>query len=305
MGLINYIAYVSYFSFIFAIIVTLLKISKYANTPLHLRWELYPVPSEKEHVHGGSYLERPEWWKTEIKEERGSELIDMLKEMIFIKRLYNNKRKQWYFSFLFHGGIYLLLIWFVFTFVGSVLELANIASGTLFMAFFYASLAFGYVGIFATFIGTVGLIGLRATDKRVSYLTAPIDYFNLAFISLILLSMIVSLFSDPYFNYARSFLAYLISGTGLILPFKQSFLPVTSYITVLLLCLFFLYLPFTKMTHFLGKFYTYHRVQWDSRPNMVAGKFDEKKDVLIRKNLSLTVPWDAPHSPKGKKWEEL
>jgi nitrate reductase gamma subunit len=302
--MVDYVAYAAYLSFVFCVVITILKVSKYARAPMHLRWELYPVPSEEEHKHGGSYLERPEWWKTDIKEEKGSELIDMLKEMIFIKRLYNSKRTQWYFSFLFHGGIYLLLIWFVATFIGSIFELLKITSG-IFTVFFYASLVLGYVGIPATFIGAVGLIALRATDKRINYLSAPVDYFNLSLISLIMLSMVFSLFYDPYFNYARSFLAYLISGNGLLIYFKQPALPVASSITVLLICLFLLYLPFTKMTHFLGKYFTYHKVQWDSRPNMVAERFDEKKSELIRKNLDLTVPWDAPHAPKGKRWNEV
>lgn len=305
MTIVNYVAYAAYLSFVFCVVITILKVSKYARAPMHLRWELYPVPSEEEHEHGGSYLERPEWWKTDIKEEKGSELIDMFKEMIFIKRLYNSKRTQWYFSFLFHGGIYLLLIWFVAIFIGSLFELLKITSGILFTAFFYASLVLGYIGISITFIGAVGLIALRATDKKINYLSAPVDYFNLSFISLIMLSMISSLFYDPYFNYARSFLAYLISGNGLLIGFKQPALPVASSITVLLACLFLLYLPFTKMTHFLGKYFTYHKVQWDSRPNMVAERFDEKKLELVKKNLDLTVPWDAPHAPKGKRWDEV
>ncbi len=305
MGLINYLVYAAYFSFVFCVIVTLYKIGKYAKAPLHLRWELYPVPSEDEHEHGGSYLERSEWWNTEISEDKGSELIDMLKEMIFIKRLYGSKRRQWYLSFLFHGGIYLLLLWFVTTFIGSALELLNITSGIVFGIFFYASMVLGYIGIFATFIGAIGLIVLRSTDNRVSYISAPIDYFNLSFISLITFSMIISLFYDPFFNYARSFLSYLISGAGLILYFKQPYLPLASSLNVVLLCVFLLYLPFTKMTHFLGKYFTYHKVQWDSRPNMIAGKYDEKKDLLIRENLNLRVPWDAPHAPKDKKWEEV
>ncbi len=300
-----YLAYVAYFSFAFCIIITLYKVSRYAKAPLHLRWELYPVPSEEEHEHGGSYLERPEWWNTKITEKKGSELVDMLKEMIFIKRLYNNKRRQWYFSFLFHGGIYLLLLWFVATFIGSVLVLLNATLGIIFNVFFYASLVLGYIGIFATFAGAIGLIVLRSTDDRVNYLSAPVDYLNLTFISLITFSMIISLFYDPYFNDARSFLSYLISGAGSITYFKQPYLPLASTLTVVLLCIFLLYLPFTKMTHFLGKYFTYHKVQWDSLPNMMSGKYDEKKGLLIKKNLDLKVPWDAPHAPKDKKWDEI
>ena len=305
MELIRYLAYASYVSFAFCVALILYRAGKFAKEPLHLRWELYPVPSEKEHEHGGSYLERPEWWKTEITEEKCSETVDMLKEMIFIKRLYRSKRRQWYFSFLFHSGIYFLLLWFITIFIGSVLELMKITSGALFAIFFYASMILGYVGIFATLLGVAGLIILRATDKRVSYLSAPVDYFNLFLIFLIISSMVASTFYDPYFNYARSFLLYLIGGAGLIAHVEQPSLPISSSITVILLCVFLVYLPFTKMTHFFGKYFTYHKVQWDSKPNMIAEKYDEKKEILIKKNLELKVPWEAPHVPKDKKWSEL
>ena len=46
-------------------VTSLMKIMKYVkSTPLHVRWELYPVPHEGERAkHGGSYLEEFEWWK--------------------------------------------------------------------------------------------------------------------------------------------------------------------------------------------------------------------------------------------------
>ena len=41
----------------------LLKSVKMARMPVHLRWELAPVPHEKGKGHyGGSYLEEAEWW---------------------------------------------------------------------------------------------------------------------------------------------------------------------------------------------------------------------------------------------------
>ena len=41
-----------------------LKIRSYmAASPLHVRWELYPVPHEgSKTVYGGSFMEEKDWW---------------------------------------------------------------------------------------------------------------------------------------------------------------------------------------------------------------------------------------------------
>ena len=54
------------------------------------------------------------------------------------------------------------------------------------------------------------------------------------------------------------------------------------------------------MSHFFGKFFTYHRVLWDDEPNMRGGDIEER----VRGILKLKVPWGAPHMMAGKSWEE-
>jgi len=45
-------------------IACIVRAVSYARLPLHLRWELYPVPHQaKERArHGGSYFELENWW---------------------------------------------------------------------------------------------------------------------------------------------------------------------------------------------------------------------------------------------------
>src|SRR5579863_1630276 len=57
----------------------------YARQPLHLRWEIYPVPK------GTS-----------------GELKVMIPEILFLKGLWEFNRPMWYVSFPFHFGLYLL-----------------------------------------------------------------------------------------------------------------------------------------------------------------------------------------------------
>ena len=48
-------------------VTSFLKIKKYVKTtPLHCRWEIYPIPHEGARAkHGGSYMEESNWWTKE------------------------------------------------------------------------------------------------------------------------------------------------------------------------------------------------------------------------------------------------
>ena len=53
----------SYAALLIFIAASLSRIIKVAKMPVHLRWELYPVPHERGRAHyGGSRLEENEWW---------------------------------------------------------------------------------------------------------------------------------------------------------------------------------------------------------------------------------------------------
>ena len=301
----NTLAYFSYFSFAFFIIMLVFNMKKYAWTPVHLRWELYPVPGEEEHEHGGSFLERVDWWKGSIKMNMMSELNELFQEMLFIKRLYKSKRRFWVLSFLFHGGIYLILGWFVFVFIGGLELLLRVpATSLLYIAVFYITMTFGYLGISAATIGGIGLAVKRYYDGKLRDLSSPVDYFNLIFALAVMVSGIFALVYDPLFDTARAFMAYLLSGAGFIFPFGYSIAiyPATA-LQLVLLCCFLIYVPFSRLTHFLGKYFTYHKVLWNSQPSMQLGKFNDNYD--LEENMNLTIPWSATHIPTGKKWKEV
>ena len=86
------------------------RIVMYARAPLHLRWELYPVPHEEPGrvKHGGSRFEEVDGWTLPIRFGFLGELKFMIPEMLFLKGLYEFNRKLWYRSFPFHFGLYLL-----------------------------------------------------------------------------------------------------------------------------------------------------------------------------------------------------
>ena len=87
-----------------------LRALRLARLPIHLRWELAPVPHEKGKGHyGGSYLEEPMWWSKPLEKDKVAEGVYMFKEILFLKALFEHKRGMWYFSFPFHFGLYLLI----------------------------------------------------------------------------------------------------------------------------------------------------------------------------------------------------
>lgn len=315
------VAWACYSVVLFFVLASAIKIRKYANVPLGVRWELYPVPSEAQRGHGGSFLEETEWWAKPGSGSRVAELEELLVEMLFIKRLYQNKRGVWYFSFLFHGGIYLILGWFVLVLAGGFTQLffypVSLAAWTAYPvlfseALFYLTLGFGYVGVAAAAVGAVGLFVHRYLDTRTRDISAPVDYLNLVFAFAVIVSGAVALTVDSSFNVARSVMAYLLSGAGTIVGFPSVYSSVLSsasapqiVVQVTLLLAFLVYLPFTRLMHFFGKYFTYHKVLWDSKPSMISGSYDKRIGVEVGTNLAMRVPWSAPHVKEGAQWKEV
>ena len=65
-----------YVAVVVFVLATVLRIKKYATTPIHLRWELYPVSHEAEKKkYGGSYFEEVEWWKKPNKKKLRKQTI--------------------------------------------------------------------------------------------------------------------------------------------------------------------------------------------------------------------------------------
>ena len=47
---------------------------------------------------------------------------------------------------------------------------------------------------------------------------------------------------------------------------------VSFIIHIILLSLFFLYFPITRMMHLFAKYFTYHKVRWEDEPNVKGSK---------------------------------
>jgi hypothetical protein len=51
------------------------------------------------------------------------------------------------------------------------------------------------------------------------------------------------------------------------------------------------YIPFTHMSHFVGKYFTYHAVRWDDAANQRGGVIEKS----MAEYLTYRPTWAAPH----------
>ena len=141
------------------------KLIRYATMPMHVRWELYPVPHEGK-AWGGSFYEELDHWKKARHKDHWAQYRFMVPEILFIRALYEDNRPLWYWSFPFHMGLYLCFGGLVFLVIGAILEVAGLPPSASALATFVQALTqvFGVVGFIFGAVGAMGLVIKRMTD---------------------------------------------------------------------------------------------------------------------------------------------
>ena len=145
-----------------------------ARLPVHLRWELAPVPKEKGRSrYGGSYLEEYEWWKKPREHSVVSELTYMGKEILLLKALWEHNRGLWWFSFPFHWGLYLLIGAGGLAVLAGLLSVvgADAASASLGGAWIPVIAGAGYL---LGLVGTLGLLARRVMVRTMRVMTSRV-----------------------------------------------------------------------------------------------------------------------------------
>jgi nitrate reductase gamma subunit len=284
------------------LVACIARIVMYARAPLHLRWELYPVPHEEPGrvEHGGSRFEEVDGWTLPIRSGFLGELKLMVPEMLFLKGLYEFNRKLWYRSFPFHFGLYLL--------TGT---LGLLVSGALFSLFapagFPAALAYllrlvssvtGAAGLVLAMLGAAGLLVRRVTDPSLLVYTTRGDIFNLIFFlaAFSVFSAGSLLRPAPAPDTLTIIVGLLTWNTALEIP---GLLAAGLLLTSMLVA----YIPLTHMSHFIAKYFTYHAVRWDDAPNRRGGKLETR----LAEYLTYRPTWAAAHiGANGRKtWAQI
>jgi nitrate reductase gamma subunit len=278
------------------------RILIYARAPLHLRWELYPVPHEDpaRAEHGGSYFESAGWWHKPQVFHRCREWMAMFQEIAFLKSLREFNPRLWIPSFLFHGGLYLwiasLILMMAATLPGALTPELQIAR--LSVALLPAAAWAGFAGEILVIAGALLLLLRRMTDVSLKNYTKAGDIFNLLFF-IVAFAFLAAGFVIHGSNaasmgeIARGILRFdrgtdigVVLGTGLML---------TSALAA--------WIPFTHMSHFIAKYFTWHSVRWDDR-RMERGSAMESK---VAGYMNYHPTWAALHlAANGEKsWAEI
>jgi nitrate reductase gamma subunit len=276
------------------------KLLKYFTMPMHVRWELYPVPHEGK-PYGGSFFEDVDYWKKTRHKDHMAQYSFMIPEILFIRALHEDNRSMWYWSFPFHMGLYLCIGGLAFLAIGALLQIAGLEPNTSALASLAQALTqvLGIIGFILGTIGAVGLLIKRLQDQGLRDQSAPIDYFNLVWLAAIFVTGFAVWLNDPGFNISRQFLASTLT-------FKPMSAPMTGVhlVNLLLFLGFWIYFPFTHMTHMISKYFMWDKVKWDDSPNIG----DAGMDARIKRYLGYPVTWAAPHvgAEGGKKsWADV
>lgn len=276
-----------------------LRAWRLARMPIHLRWELYPVPHEPNADHGGSVFENPSWWQVANRRNRTRALGVMAGEILLLQGVREHNRALWLRSYPFHGGLYLL--------AGLVLLLglgvgAERVSPRLDELVAVVTTVVGLAGFALLGGGAAGLLLRRLGNPALRAHSAPADLANLGFFVVFAILGIVSFaVADRNFVHLRRFSEALLTAKPVALPA----LVIAEIVAGLALVV---YLPFSHMSHFFTKWFTYHHVRWDDRRNRVGSRMEAK----IEQQLGETVTWGAAHvgggvggSGGGRRWVDV
>ncbi|MFH1688056.1 MAG: hypothetical protein ABIE70_11135 [bacterium] len=284
-----------------ALVAMIIKALRYAKAPEGMRWELYPVPHEKGRAeYGGSYLEELDWWTKPRQTDRLNELKEMLSEIILLKGVFHHNKRVWISSFPFHLGMYFSIAWLALLLVGAIMHqmgmpVAAEASG-LGLLVHFLTIPLGYAALILSCVGAAGLCLWRATDNNQRRYNAPIDYFNLLAVMVATgVAAVAQFTADPGFVGLRGFVGATITFDSYIVP------SMLVGLEIALVAFVIAWIPLTRMSHFVAKYFLYHSIRWNDEPNERGSKLE----AGLIKQLAQTVTWAAPHIQTGKTWGEV
>ncbi|OGN91187.1 MAG: hypothetical protein A2Z70_00715 [Chloroflexi bacterium RBG_13_48_17] len=287
-------------SYLYIVCAYSYRLIKYIRMPVHLRWEIYPVPHEKGSKYGGSYFEELEWWKKTERKSTLKDIVYMIKDYFFFVQYFSRNRKYWFVLYPWHVSFYLIVAFHVliaFSALGLILGLTVSADSidVLGKVLYYMALVTGISGFILGCLGSIGMLISRLTDADLKKFANPRLYFSYIFYFAVFLSgLIVWIVYDPTFADYREF--YKSVAT-----FHDINLAPSLVIHAVLFALFLVYMTFTKASHYVTKIVIFFATRWNDVPNRRGSKMEQK----IQERLDHAVSWSAPHIQTGKKWSEV
>jgi nitrate reductase gamma subunit len=301
MGNVTWLQLATYAFIALIIIVYVVRLAKYARMPVHVRWELYPIAGENRPM-GGSYLEDREWWSCPREEKSFlKEMKFMGEEILFFKEYHRLNRPYWYYVFPFHIGVFVAMAFIAALIVGALTQIAGVeiteTSPVLWGRFlYYATPVLGGIALTFGTLGSIALLVKRMFDADLRPYTRRIEYFNLLLVLALFLTGLISwVLYDHAFAVDRQYILSLLTFSGVV---GISTLTTANILLVLVTAA---YLPFTNMTHFFAKWFTYHKIRWDDEPNLRGSNLESRLTPLH----GLPMSWAAPHIQEFGCWSDI
>jgi len=241
---------------------------RYAREPIHLRWELYPVPRG---------------WSGQLK--------TVIHEILFMKGLWEFNRPMWFVSFPFHLGLYLLAA------AVPLVACAVVAPPSAVPALHAVYSVCGNAGAGLGLAGAVGLLTRRLVNWELRTYATRGDFFNLAFFAATFTLLLAGQWLRPAGSPGP--LAILRGAARLDGGLRPPGLLAAGLAAGAVLLA---YIPMTHMAHFIAKYFTYHAVRWDERSNVSGGTIEKR----MAEYLMYRPSWAAPHvAAGGRTWAEI
>jgi nitrate reductase gamma subunit len=201
------------------------KIVQYARTPAPLKIPTTPAPVNQTGV-----------------------ALRMFREVVFFESLFKSTKWTWIFSWMFHMGLFLVLARHVRYFIDPVWLPIQLIQ------------PFGKYAAFAMVAGLAGLLIRRVFVDRVRYISAPSDYLWLLLLIMIGMSGAMMTFVVHTDVVAvKKFFTGVWTLSGGDLPMDPILLFHLILVAVLMLLL-----PFSKLLHIPGVFFSPTRNQVDN-----------------------------------------
>ncbi len=162
----------------------------------------------------------------------------MLKEIFTFETLYRFNRRLWIGTFFMHMAMLWFLLFLILYLIGwSIVFPASYCLCLLFISVLY-------------------IISLRFFDCILRVLSSFEEFFNLSFLASV---AIAGLFASATYGSSSS-RTYLLGSCDF--PVGVSPFTWDQLLAVFLGGLFLIYLPWSKMVHYISKYFTYHQINW-------------------------------------------
>jgi len=274
------ILFIFYGSILFFIIATAFRVRKCINAPIHLHWELYKR---------SSVYELSEWW-TRPHNAFIKKFWPMVLDLLFLREFYQRNRRFWYSLYVFHIGLYLLILWHGWLFIHSAV--GHIETVSIF------GWIWGTFSTLLTFIGGFAILIMRMTDEELRAYYPPIHYLKWFFLLLTLLGGIYAV--DIHFKSSMPILLKYVREQVTFQNFEHKLHPAFGpALHVLFASVWLVYFPFSHVYQLFFRYY--HYLRWDDMPNIRGSEIESR----VKEHLERPVTWSAPHIQSGKRWREV